>query len=100
MKRFLLTASTLEYESKHSSKLSPQGLRALGMNDDTIAMALTPPPPPKQYVCRKCLVIGADALSRWVDWDDRNSCILFGDGAGAMVLEAAEGEDSAGLLGE
>ncbi|CAM9692602.1 unnamed protein product [Ectocarpus fasciculatus] len=48
---------------------------------------------------KKCLVIGADALSRWVDWDDRNSCILFGDGAGAMVLEAAEGEDSAGLLG-
>ena len=32
------------------------------------------------------LVIGADALTRWVDWDDRNSCILFGDGAGAMVL--------------
>ena len=45
-------------------------------------------------------MIGADALSRWVDWDDRNSCILFGDGAGAMVLEAAEAEDSAGLLGE
>lgn len=49
---------------------------------------------------RKCLVIGADALSRWVDWDDRNTCILFGDGAGAMVLEAAEGDDGAGLLGE
>ncbi|CAN0141042.1 unnamed protein product [Ascophyllum nodosum] len=48
---------------------------------------------------KKSLVIGADALSRWVDWDDRNSCILFGDGAGAMVLEAAEAEDSAGLLG-
>lgn len=45
-------------------------------------------------------MIGADALSRWVDWEDRNSCILFGDGAGAMVLEAAEGDDSAGLLGE
>lgn len=45
-------------------------------------------------------MIGADALSRWVDWDDRNSCILFGDGAGAMVLEAAEGDDGAGLLGE
>lgn len=45
-------------------------------------------------------MIGADALSRWVDWDDRNTCILFGDGAGAMVLEAAEGDDGAGLLGE
>jgi len=45
---------------------------------------------------KKALVIGADALSRFVDWDDRNSCILFGDGAGAMVLEASE---ESGVLG-
>jgi 3-oxoacyl-[acyl-carrier-protein] synthase-3 len=46
------------------------------------------------------LVIGADALSRWVDWDDRNSCILFGDGAGAMVITNVEAQDkNAGLLG-
>mmetsp|Transcript_6254 Transcript_6254/g.14092 ORF Transcript_6254/g.14092 Transcript_6254/m.14092 type:complete len:280 (+) Transcript_6254:974-1813(+) len=55
------------------------------------------------------LVVGADALSRWVDWTDRNSCILFGDGAGAMVLTKQqpsssssgqeEGDDSPGLLG-
>ena len=45
---------------------------------------------------QKCLVIGADALSRWVDWDDRNTCILFGDGAGAMVLESSE---DVGVLG-
>jgi 3-oxoacyl-[acyl-carrier-protein] synthase III len=44
----------------------------------------------------KALVIGADSLSRWIDWDDRNSCILFGDGAGAMVLEAS---DAPGILG-
>jgi len=36
------------------------------------------------------LVIGADALSRWVDWHDRRTCILFGDGAGAVVLQANE----------
>ena len=36
------------------------------------------------------LVIGADVLSRWVDWSDRRSCILFGDGAGAVVCRAAE----------
>ena len=35
------------------------------------------------------VVIGADALSRWVDWDDRNTCILFGDGAGAVVVRRA-----------
>jgi len=45
------------------------------------------------------VVIGADALSRWVDWSDRNTCVLFGDGAGAVVLQrAAEGE-AAGVLG-
>ena len=36
--------------------------------------------------CKRVLVIGADCLSRWVDWSDRGSCILFGDGAGAVVL--------------
>lgn len=48
---------------------------------------------------QKALVIGADALSRWVDWDDRNTCILFGDGAGAMVLESCSSEGEAGILG-
>jgi 3-oxoacyl-[acyl-carrier-protein] synthase III len=41
---------------------------------------------------RKALVIGAEVLSRIVDWTDRNTCCLFGDGAGAVVLEAAEGD--------
>jgi 3-oxoacyl-[acyl-carrier-protein] synthase-3 len=36
------------------------------------------------------LVIGAETLSRFVDWSDRNTCILFGDGAGAFVLQASE----------
>ena len=47
---------------------------------------------------QKALVIGADALSRWVDWDDRNTCILFGDGAGAMVLESCPEGEKAGVL--
>lgn len=34
------------------------------------------------------LVIGADLLSRWVNWSDRNTCVLFGDGAGAVVCQA------------
>ncbi len=36
------------------------------------------------------LLIGADVLSRWVDWSDRGTCILFGDGAGAVVMQAAD----------
>jgi 3-oxoacyl-[acyl-carrier-protein] synthase-3 len=47
----------------------------------------------------KALVVGADALSRWVDWDDRNTCILFGDAAGAMVLEGTADAVDSGLLG-
>jgi 3-oxoacyl-[acyl-carrier-protein] synthase III len=43
---------------------------------------------------RKILVIGSEVLSRIVDWQDRNTCVLFGDGAGAVVLEAAEGDHS------
>ncbi|GGH56330.1 beta-ketoacyl-ACP synthase III [Frigidibacter albus] len=40
----------------------------------------------------KCvLVIGAETFSRIMDWDDRGTCVLFGDGAGALVLEAEEG---------
>ena len=38
----------------------------------------------------RVLVIGADTLSRIVDWSDRSTCVLFGDGAGAVVLEAVE----------
>jgi 3-oxoacyl-[acyl-carrier-protein] synthase-3 len=45
---------------------------------------------------RKVLVIGAEVLSRVVDWTDRNTCILFGDGSGAAVIEACEGDT--GLL--
>jgi 3-oxoacyl-[acyl-carrier-protein] synthase-3 len=38
-------------------------------------------------LARRVLVVGADTLSRVVDWDDRATCVLFGDGAGAVVLE-------------
>ena len=40
----------------------------------------------------KVLVIGAEALTRIIDWNDRNTCVLFGDAAGAVVLEATEGD--------
>jgi 3-oxoacyl-[acyl-carrier-protein] synthase-3 len=43
------------------------------------------------------VVIGADILSRWVDWTDRRTCVLFGDGAGAIVMQATQAKD--GLLG-
>ena len=39
---------------------------------------------------RTALVVGAETLSRFVNWKDRNTCILFGDGAGAFVLQASE----------
>lgn len=39
-------------------------------------------------VYHNVLLIGGDILSRWVDWRDRNTCVLFGDGAGAIVMQA------------
>ena len=39
---------------------------------------------------KNALIIGAESLSRIVDWTDRNTCVLFGDGAGAVVLQASE----------
>ncbi|PWC85729.1 3-oxoacyl-ACP synthase [Azospirillum sp. TSH100] len=41
---------------------------------------------------RRALVIGAETFSRLLDWNDRTTCVLFGDGAGAIVLEAYEAE--------
>ncbi len=39
---------------------------------------------------RRALVVGAETMSRIVDWTDRETCVLFGDGAGAIVIEAAD----------
>jgi 3-oxoacyl-[acyl-carrier-protein] synthase-3 len=49
----------------------------------------------KNGVVKNALVIGAESLSRIVDWTDRSTCVLFGDGAGAVVLEAS---DKPGIL--
>jgi 3-oxoacyl-[acyl-carrier-protein] synthase-3 len=40
---------------------------------------------------KRALVIGADLLSKFTDWTDRGTCVLFGDGAGALILEKVEG---------
>ncbi|WP_294331011.1 beta-ketoacyl-ACP synthase III [uncultured Sphingomonas sp.] len=51
-------------------------------------------------VHRRALVIGAETFSRILDWEDRTTCVLFGDGAGAIVLEAQDtaGEAPQGIL--
>jgi 3-oxoacyl-[acyl-carrier-protein] synthase-3 len=43
-------------------------------------------------MAKRVLVIGAETFSRILDWNDRSTCVLFGDGAGALVLEAGEGQ--------
>ena len=43
-------------------------------------------------MAKRVLVIGSETFSRILDWKDRTTCVLFGDGAGALVLEAGEGE--------
>ena len=46
----------------------------------------------------KALVIGVDAISKILDWEDRSTCVLFGDGAGAAVLSASEDQDNKGII--
>jgi len=48
---------------------------------------------------KRVLLIGAEAMSRIVDWTDRGTCILFGDGAGAVVLEAGQADADHGMIG-
>jgi 3-oxoacyl-[acyl-carrier-protein] synthase-3 len=47
---------------------------------------------------KKVLVIGSDTMSRIIDYTDRATCVLFGDGAGAMLLEAADNGDGCGYI--
>jgi len=55
-----------------------------------------------QYIragtARRVLVIGSEANSRIVDWTDRRTCIIFGDGAGAAVIEAVESDSPQGII--
>jgi 3-oxoacyl-[acyl-carrier-protein] synthase-3 len=65
---------------------------ALAVADNFVARGLA----------RCVLVIGAETMTRLMDWNDRGTCVLFGDGAGAVVLEPAAGEGSTadrGILG-
>ena len=53
----------------------------------------------KTGAVKRALVIGVELLTRIIDWEDRNTCVLFGDAAGAFVLGPAEdGDDSRGIL--
>ena len=50
----------------------------------------------KTGLASRALVIGAETFSRILDWEDRTTCVLFGDGAGAVVLEAVDQDEAAG----
>jgi 3-oxoacyl-[acyl-carrier-protein] synthase-3 len=64
-------------------------LYALGVADSMI----------KNGMARHALVIGSETFSRILDWEDRATCVLFGDGAGALVLSATDGDsDDRGIL--
>ena len=53
----------------------------------------------KSGAAERALVIGAETMSRILDWEDRTTCVLFGDGAGAIVLEARDvADDGPGIL--
>lgn len=52
----------------------------------------------KSGVYKTALVIGAETLSKMMDWNDRGTCVLFGDGAGAAVIRAEESDEVCGIL--
>jgi 3-oxoacyl-[acyl-carrier-protein] synthase-3 len=62
-------------------------LYALGTADSMLRTGLA----------KRALVIGAETFSRILDWEDRTTCVLFGDGAGAVVLEAQDVAEAAGI---
>lgn len=59
---------------------------------DAMMSASNLPTPCKKQTMKRALVIGVDRLSRILDWNDRNTCVLFGDGAGAAVVEWDESD--------
>lgn len=65
-------------------------LYALGVADSML----------RSGMAKRAIVIGSETFSRILDWEDRTTCVLFGDGAGAIVLEAREdtGENPRGVL--
>jgi 3-oxoacyl-[acyl-carrier-protein] synthase-3 len=64
-------------------------LYALGVADSMLRTGMA----------KRALVIGAETFSRIIDWEDRTTCVLFGDGAGAFVLEAADvAADGPGII--
>jgi 3-oxoacyl-[acyl-carrier-protein] synthase III len=54
----------------------------------------------KTRLCSRVLVIGAEKMSSILDWTDRTTCVLFADGAGAVVLESRDADDDEGLEGQ
>ena len=50
--------------------------------------------------CKNVLLVGAEKLSSIINWEDRSTCVLFGDGAGAVILEACDPEDNSYLFSE
>lgn len=52
----------------------------------------------KSNKARRVAIIGAETMSRIIDWTDRSTCVLFGDGAGAVILEKTDSNDSYGII--
>ena len=86
---------SLPSDARPREKLLARGPSALS-DAELLALLL------RTGMAKRALVIGAETFSRILDWEDRTTCVLFGDGAGAVVLEAPSaenaGEDAPGIL--
>ena len=52
----------------------------------------------KSNKAKRVAIIGAETMSRIIDWTDRSTCVLFGDGAGSVILEKTEGNEHQGII--
>jgi 3-oxoacyl-[acyl-carrier-protein] synthase III len=89
------TASALQY------KLGADGVAAMDVNTACTSFLYslsTATAMIRTGVVKRALVVGVELISRYMDWDNRNVAVLFGDGCAAVVLEATE--ERTGLLGE
>ena len=69
---------------------SQRAIEAAGITPDEIDLIIVATTSPDQLFPSTALVVGAEVLSRMLDWNDRTTCVLFGDGAGAVVLRASD----------
>ena len=87
-----------EYTSHMGTKAAQRALESCGLQPEDIDLIIVSTITPDTFTPATSCIIAAEKLSTVVNWEDRTTCVLFGDGAGAAVLQAATGEEGEGSI--